>query len=783
MAYGSFISVVLVGLVLPNVFLPFVLVGMLDASIPSLTLLSVWMTIILLLAFLLVLSNLIRLRRVSAICGGILIMAGLIYFFVSSTFLSTDSDYSLRAMQLRVGNVGLCLAAALVWKIACYSLSPFVHMLHYLMAALMGTSISCRMIDVVERAAPLTTLVSWAQEGDQREWVLALSVAKWLTDETWSLFGLTYERIRTGVSVANIAIVAFRYALNDRSNHVPSSPLRMAIILFSVLLSIVELVPVAPALALRLVGELIIGRPILDSFHHLGLVGALSRPGRFVQSCRMRKACAQAESYEAWLSRTRGLHQWEGREPWRSAKSAHFDMRLVARALETLNRVRTQADERGSPHDLAELLITLVNRKFANINDPHNHMYPGVGPKAAVEAYVSAVASAIEHVVTTDWTDKDWGAQRKAAFIASARHAHGCTALCLSGGGAIAMYHLGLVGALLDQGVLPSVVSGTSGGAIVAGLLACRTDEELPHFIHPDVSTRDGYRYFDDFWSMVGRLVREGVVVDKEKFLQALEPICGDLTFAEAFARTGRLVNLSTSTTSLGATLLLNHIITPNVLVRSAVQASCALTGVMRPGHLLAKNREGKIVLFESAGLLFRDGSFQSDIPMRELSAQFHATHFIVSQVNAHVAPFLYDSVAPVSLLRRMERFLVTDVRARLEKYTKAGYLAPELEKLVRQEYVGGKDDVTIFPRLRLSDLTCVLRPTRRRLSAVWLIGLFPLPLPPFNRHALRRAYPQPPRPREHEGVPHPWSAHELAAHSPHPDADANRAHTQRLRR
>jgi len=95
---------------------------------------------------------------------------------------------------------------------------------------------------------------------------------------------------------------------------------------------------------------------------------------------------------------------------------------------------------------------------------------------------------------------------------------------------------------------------------------------------------------------------------------------------------TGRLVNLSTSTPSLGSTLLLNHIITPSVLVRSAVQCSCAVPGVMRAGALLAKSADGAIVPFESAGVMFRDGSMQNDIPLRELASQFHATHFVVSQ-------------------------------------------------------------------------------------------------------------------------------------------------------
>ena len=36
----------------------------------------------------------------------------------------------------------------------------------------------------------------------------------------------------------------------------------------------------------------------------------------------------------------------------------------------------------------------------------------------------------------------------------------------------------------------------------------------------------------------------------------------------------------------------------------------------------------------------FRDGSFESDVPLEALAATFGATFTIVSQVNPHVAPF-----------------------------------------------------------------------------------------------------------------------------------------------
>ena len=50
----------------------------------------------------------------------------------------------------------------------------------------------------------------------------------------------------------------------------------------------------------------------------------------------------------------------------------------------------------------------------------------------------------------------------------------------------------------------------------------------------------------------------------------------------------------------------------------------------------------------------------QNDIPLRELASQFHATHFIVSQVNPHLLPFLDDPVAPCSPLYRLQALLVT---------------------------------------------------------------------------------------------------------------------------
>jgi len=162
------------------------------------------------------------------------------------------------------------------------------------------------------------------------------------------------------------------------------------------------------------------------------------------------------------------------------------------------------------------------------------------------------------------------------------------------------MIHFGLLKELIPRGLLPDVISGSSGGSIVAGFLACNTSEEMLVRMSPGQleTIQDALRdedgqvvpWFDCFSVMAQRFVTEGVLVDRDQFLAVLEPTgMKDYTFKEAYQRTGRNVSITVSTKELGATNLLNHVNSPNVVVRSAVQVSCSLNGVMRSGQLLIK--------------------------------------------------------------------------------------------------------------------------------------------------------------------------------------------------
>lgn len=52
-------------------------------------------------------------------------------------------------------------------------------------------------------------------------------------------------------------------------------------------------------------------------------------------------------------------------------------------------------------------------------------------------------------------------------FFKRARHAYGRTALCLSGGSTMGAYHFGHIRGLLEAGVLPNIISGTSAGSVI----------------------------------------------------------------------------------------------------------------------------------------------------------------------------------------------------------------------------------------------------------------------------------------------------------------------------
>ena len=69
--------------------------------------------------------------------------------------------------------------------------------------------------------------------------------------------------------------------------------------------------------------------------------------------------------------------------------------------------------------------------------------------------------------------------QNSALYFAGLLAATGRTALCLSGGGALALAHLGVCDVLMSAGALPTIIHGVSGGSIVAAIVCVARDEAV----------------------------------------------------------------------------------------------------------------------------------------------------------------------------------------------------------------------------------------------------------------------------------------------------------------
>jgi hypothetical protein len=72
-------------------------------------------------------------------------------------------------------------------------------------------------------------------------------------------------------------------------------------------------------------------------------------------------------------------------------------------------------------------------------------------------------------------------------FLKRARAAYGRTALCLSGGAMMGLYHVGHLRGLMETDCLPNIVSGCSAGSVIGAILCTRNNEELARDLDPEV--------------------------------------------------------------------------------------------------------------------------------------------------------------------------------------------------------------------------------------------------------------------------------------------------------
>lgn len=435
----------------------------------------------------------------------------------------------------------------------------------------------------------------------------------------------------------------------------------------------------------------------------------------------LRQVLHDTSEYAEWQTAALRIDEILGANSWRKDPSSDlFNYRLVATRLARLKSLGTD-----NVDELVSELRSGLMRHLAGIGSDALYGVALGGTKHIIEDYIGAVCEQLRALSVGRFGSR-LDAKAKYAFLHETRQAFGRTALMLSGGASLGLYHVGVILVLRKLHLLPKVVCGSSVGAMIGAMLCCKPDSELDNLLLP------GAINFDIFENLHGpriktrvmRFLERGYLMDIGKLRTFLRKNLGDVTFAEAFTITGRVFNVSVLSTEHEPAFLLNYLTAPSVLVWSAACASCALPGLFEPVELMAK-RDGKIEPYHPSAMQWSDGSMERDLPMERVAELFNVNHFIVSQVNPHVVPFVSENgpsggaAADKGLFGRFRdaaKFLMwSELRHRVLQFA---HVFPAqgraISKLITQPYFG---DINIVPEVSIADFEQLLKnPSYERL-------------------------------------------------------------------
>ncbi|KAH9251912.1 hypothetical protein BASA81_010116 [Batrachochytrium salamandrivorans] len=400
-----------------------------------------------------------------------------------------------------------------------------------------------------------------------------------------------------------------------------------------------------------------------------------------LELARLDKEMELATTYDEWRDASR-LHDTilERNRPALPLPSLALDR---VHRMQHKTGVYSELVETGNLSELQFRLRSELHRKQWGLGGSQGARGEHPEYRKALNAYLNTVCDALALLakgqVSEEEEDEAEACRERINFFSETLHSFGRTALLLSGGARLGMLHLGVIKALRDQKLIPRVISGSSAGSIIAVLLGAFRDDELDdklfdpkqlnlHFFQfveaeaeiakeeeEDTTPQQASWLtnlqlllpppFPDLLHALGNVLptywKTGTLLNVHVLSKAIRDSIGDMTFLEAFHRTGRIVNITVSPAGAGSggngfPMLLNYLTAPQVLLWSASVASCAIPGVFAPVELLAKDKLGNLVPYYPEGMKWADGSVEADLPMQRLAELFNVNNFVVSQVNPH---------------------------------------------------------------------------------------------------------------------------------------------------
>jgi len=410
---------------------------------------------------------------------------------------------------------------------------------------------------------------------------------------------------------------------------------------------------------------------------------------------QLNQALNECDTYQQWLEIATNIDSNAGMTAWRNLdQSNDYPYQLLQSHTKKLQTLIVDKNHL----ELAAFIKESLYRTLGELDGERLYQQALCGTKKVIERYLDGIVLALNTLCDNPLPGVS--EQGKLKLLSQAEKNFGRPALMLSGGGTFGIFHNGVIRTLLDQDLLPNIISGTSMGSITAGILASHHDHEIKALLSkPDDSHYQPLKQLPlrSVWS-------KKALLDPNQLQQCLEANIGDYTFLEAFNKTGREVSITVSPARAGLKpRILNHQTAPNVLITSAAKASCSVPGLFPASQLEERSSEGKVIPYLK-GELWVDGSFASDIPRQRISRLNNVNYFIVSQANPHIVPFIshrqqggffatLKDIATTSVLAQSNTLLKV-ARRRLIKQPWRSWLN-HTSLLFDQDYLG---DINIHP-------------------------------------------------------------------------------------
>lgn len=420
---------------------------------------------------------------------------------------------------------------------------------------------------------------------------------------------------------------------------------------------------------------------------------------------QLNQAIEHATSYQEYRDACVAHDQLSGADEWKAkGPSKDYDYRLIRKRVQRIKFAQSQNDLTG----LMSILHEGLHGNLGNIANPELLLHSKIGTKHLIEEFIAQVISALDQIYQADNDHIDF--YDKLSFFEETAHAFGRSCLMLSGGAGLGFFHCGVVKCLNELNLLPTVISGASAGAIIAGMLGTRTHQELLD----SLSAEFIYEHFQN-WRSWGGLGKRSLL-DSKTLENTLIALFDLTTFEEAYQRTGRHITISVSPADLHQySRLLNAKTSPNAIITQAVRASCAVPMLFTAVQLKAKTAQGNVIPY-IPNRRFADGSIMADLPFERLARLYGVNHSIVSQTNPVAVPFLSSSrteaksIASITTrhlrqLAKVNSIYAFDVLEQLVPNRSSKLAIHKVRSVVDQQYVG---DINILPKKQLRNLVQV---------------------------------------------------------------------------